>query len=388
MWCSAKRVGRVSASVILLSLLACAQSVSAQHQAAQTRAAMHDLYSSFRTLLPFSVEPARAADHPARGRINAAMRTMEMSAAALESHALGFDPGRRALAHTLAEDLAIARRDFERGHLDRSAALLKRAAGACIDCHSRIASASDSSFAAGLLDDVDLAKLNTDTHAQLLIATRRFNDALSLLESVLGSNDAQATELARPLERYLTICIRVKHDLERPVATLRRFAKRRDLWTQLRANVQAWLAALKHFAAHSSDAKDLARGRELLDEARRAGDYPADRRAFVHYLMASATLNEIVAAERAPNRDQAHAYYLLGTTELWLDASYWSTPADYYLEQAIRMAPQSEIAKRAFELLESETIFAYSGSGGTNLPADVRRRLDELRRIAASHPGG
>ena len=56
--------------------------------------------------------------------------------------------------------------------------------------------------------------------------------------------------------------------------------------------------------------------------------------------------------------------------------------AEGYLEGAIHAAPGSDWAKRAYVLLEEETLASYSGSGGVHVPPQVRERLSELRKTA------
>jgi len=51
------------------------------------------------------------------------------------------------------------------------------------------------------------------------------------------------------------------------------------------------------------------------------------------------------------------------------------------------MAPGSDWAKRAYVVLEEETLADYSGSGGVHMPPDVRQELRELQRIAVGNGG-
>ena len=51
------------------------------------------------------------------------------------------------------------------------------------------------------------------------------------------------------------------------------------------------------------------------------------------------------------------------------------------------MAPGSDWAKRAYVVLEEETLADYSGSGGVHMPPDVREELRELERIAVGGSG-
>ncbi len=52
-----------------------------------------------------------------------------------------------------------------------------------------------------------------------------------------------------------------------------------------------------------------------------------------------------------------------------------------YFEQAIRLAPRSDVARKAFAQYEDLIRFGYSGSGGTKVPEDEKQRMNVLKKI-------
>jgi hypothetical protein len=82
----------------------------------------------------------------------------------------------------------------------------------------------------------------------------------------------------------------------------------------------------------------------------------------------------------------AEAFYLLGVSESHVNHSYWISETEYFLEVAIRMAPQAEFARSAFNFLEDLTTAGYSGSAGVNIPGDVKMRIEELRCLVEGAP--
>jgi hypothetical protein len=208
------------------------------------------------------------------------------------------------------------------------------------------------------------------------------------LEGLFASPDRHPAELLEPLTRYLEVSVRVKNDVTRPQPVLARFAARPDLWGQLRGDVEMWQRALKDEEARrktegGSSTPSLARARAWLDEAASIIRFPSDRRALALYMLASGELHQYLASHPdARGAEVAEAWYWLGLIESRGVADYWLSEADYYLETAIRMAPNEPPARQAFELLEEETLIGWSGSGGLHMPADVRRHLEDLRAIA------
>jgi hypothetical protein len=220
--------------------------------------------------------------------------------------------------------------------------------------------------------------------ARLEVATRQFGDALGTLEKVFASEDVPPYELLGPLTDYLTICVRVRNDTQRPVPVLQRLARRDDLWSALRSDVEAWARYLPELAARDLSGDPVEQARALIDEGRQLILFPSDRRALVHYVFASKLLHSYVATHREPGPELARAYYLLGIAESRIGPSFWISQAEFYLETAVRMSPGTDVGRDAYALLEEETISGYTGSGGMQLPDDVEAHLRQLRQLLDS----
>lgn len=354
---------------------------------AKTRPAMQRLYGDLRQLLPLAVGEGAFADPANRPRVHDALRALVRDAGALDVHARGFDPGARYIARALSRDVHQALQRFDEGSYEASAYSVLETINTCMTCHSRLPSPKDSEVARGFLDSTELKGLAVLDRARLQAATRRFDEALASFETALLAPDLEPFELVRPLVSYLTICLRVKGDPKRPVPVLQKFAARRDSWTQLREDVLQWVTDLEKLTPTELDSDDVALARAMIERGRDEGTYPADRRGLVEYLAASRILNRVVAARRDASLELADAYYLLGAVEARIGQDFWSSPADFYLEMAIRMSPASESGRRAYALLEEETVLGFTGSGGEHLPDEERARLDELKALVegASH---
>jgi hypothetical protein len=185
------------------------------------------------------------------------------------------------------------------------------------------------------------------------------------------------------------VCVRVKGDPKRPVPVLQKFAARPDVWTQLRLDVQQWVKDLEKLTPRELDSDEVAQARTLVERGRGEGIHPSDRAGLVDYLAASRILTRVVAVRRDASPELAEAYYLLGAVEARIGQDFWASPADFYLEMAIRMAPGTDSGRRAYALLEEETVLGFTGSGGEHLPDEERARLKALKELvdqAAAKP--
>ena len=108
---------------------------------------------------------------------------------------------------------------------------------------------------------------------------------------------------------------------------------------------------------------------------------PRDRNGTIHYVTAASILNRYIHNNPRTNLDVAEAYYLLGITESLLAHSYWISKEEFDFETAIRLAPGSSFAPKAYSLLEESYTVGFSGSSGTHIPADVKALLADLRKL-------
>ncbi|MGH2901049.1 MAG: hypothetical protein ACRDMZ_20405, partial [Solirubrobacteraceae bacterium] len=342
-----------------------------------------------RQILPMAVDERAFADPKNRAAVHDALLALSHDATALDDHTGGFDPGARYLARSLGRELRQSLQRFDQGNYEAARYSLLETTNTCMTCHSRLPSAKDSQVSKGFLDNAELAALPILDRAQLQVATRRFDEALGSFESALADPSLEPIVLFRPLLDYLTVCVRVKGDVKRPIPVLEKFAARADVWTQLRLDVQRWVRDLERLTQRELDSDSIAEAKTLVERARGEAAYPSDRGGLVEYLAASRILTRLVAVHREASPDIAEAYYLLGAVEARIGPDFWTSPADFYLEVAVRMAPGSEAGRRAYALLEEETLLGFTGSGGEHLPDEDRARLKALKALvdgAAAKP--
>jgi len=349
----------------------------AQYEKEPTRATMRELFAQMQFLLPLSVN-GDLSDPAQRDAVRAALTTVAQSAALLQDHSRGFDPAAQQLGRGLARDARRTLELYDRGAYETSAFYIQHLSENCVGCHARL-EADDSPVAQGFL--ASESGLDPLERARFQIATRQFQAALRSYEEVFAATSVSPGTLLGPLVDYLTVCVRVEHDLERPRATLTKFAQRPGVWKQLRGDLDAWIAALARYTPADLENSNLASARTLVEQARAATRYPGDLRALIDYVVASAQLHQYVATHREPGESLAEAYYLLGTAELAIGRDFWISKTSVFLETAIRVAPPSPWADQAYALLEQETLAGYTGSGGLRLPEDERQHLEELQAL-------
>jgi mono/diheme cytochrome c family protein len=190
-----------------------------------------------------------------------------------------------------------------------------------------------------------------------------------------------------PLIRYLTVTLRVARDPERAQKMIDEFASRPDISAIVRSDVEHWKKVLGDLSSNDLKGTTLDRARKAIEAADGLARYPGDQRTLIEYLVASSQLHDLVALPQESPDAAAEIYELAGRAELGVAQSVAISRADLYWETAIRLAPKSPAALRAFALLEEETMAGFTGSGGLQLPEEEEARLDELRALIAGTKG-
>jgi tetratricopeptide (TPR) repeat protein len=350
---------------------------------------MSAILASMQVLLPRAASDERFASAEEREAILAALQTLGDNALALGEHARPADASRRYLADALARDAAEALVAFEAGKVGSAQFRVQMATSNCVACHTQLPSAGDSPLAVDFVADSLLVELPPEERVRLLVATRRFDEALGVYEALLRSDGLHAGALLQSLREYLTLSIRVRNDLERPAPVLARFAARPDLWRLLAQNLADWSVALSELAPAAHAEPTLAAARRIGEEGRALQQFPADRASLIHDLVASSILHRLLAQGTLAGPQRAEAYYLLGVAQNRIGDSFWVHEVPVFFEASIRADPGGPVANDAWALLEENVVLGYTGSGGVRIPRVEIARLARLRALidVASRPG-
>jgi hypothetical protein len=157
--------------------------------------------------------------------------------------------------------------------------------------------------------------------------------------------------------------------------------QRSDVPRYLDAELAEWIRAVEELAPLESVLEPMAQARAWIREGQLRTDFPGDERGLVHFLLASSLLHRHVVAIDGPREELAEAFLLLGQTEAHVSHSLWVSETEAFLENAIRTAPETRFAARAYATLEAFLLTGFTGSSGTHLPPEIEAWLDELREL-------
>ena len=349
-----------------------------------TRETMQSIFASLRYLLEVDVSEGGLANPSNEQKVLEALYELDDQSAMLASHGFSDDAVGVFLASVLERYSLMLLRGYERGEHEKVEEFLYGITDVCVACHTRLPSADDSPVARRFVDSETVASLPTGKRARIEVATRRFDDALDTLESLIESTESPEPDaLEDVLRMYLIVNIRVKGDMERPIPTLELVEDRLAEQTELHRDIGFWLESLESYRDMPVIGAPLETARNIIDAAT-DGEFPDERSAMVEYIAASSLLHRYLASRPIDEMNLSEAHYLLGLSEYRIHRDDWLPQAELYLEIAIVLAPDAPWARPAFELLVERIERIYGPRGGGRLPPEVEERLTELEEAIES----
>jgi hypothetical protein len=190
----------------------------------------------------------------------------------------------------------------------------------------------------------------------------------------------QGLRLIGGFEGYLKIAIGVKNDTTRPTRALEKFLQRDDVSAGLREDVRTWITDLAAFDLKSGAASPLETARRLMGDAAVAKKPAPARPELVRMVAANTLLHRYLQTLSTYDSEASEVYYRLAVTESRVSRSYWIAETDFLLEKAVRSAPKSDYARKAFAVLvdRSASVTPVSAYEDMEVP---KVDIEELRRL-------
>lgn len=300
------------------------------------------------------------------------------------------DPSLNLIAGQFAKEAEHAAKTLQWGHRAYARGLLKSMTGYCMACHTRSSGPGFQNLEAFPA----LQALQPLERADFYASTRQFDQALEGYEKIVADAGVAAKrpfEWERALRSGLAVAVRVKKDPNRALGLVERALAAPKAPFYLKEQATRWKESLVAWkgeptAIPQSEEGYRAQALRLVAEAREQQKYPADRSADVLYLRASSAVHDLLSF--APQgKYSTEALYLAGLCyEVLQDLNLWDMHEYYYLA-CIHRAPHTPEARRCFKHYEQSVYLGYTGSSGTNLPAEVAERLGRLDALSKAVEG-
>ncbi|MCB0356335.1 MAG: hypothetical protein KDD40_04970, partial [Bdellovibrionales bacterium] len=350
---------------------------------------MQRLAKSLTDLLPFVYnkdkfeDPANKAEIKNRMEkfLNASHKIPEKRA----NEILGKDPLVNMSIENLEREIASAISSYDRGNYRYSRHLLQHSLNYCFACHTR--NQIGPKYDYWDLKNIDTGDMNVIQKSRIMVATRQFDKAKEILKSHLltGLNSSENPYFKeQAIKQYLSIVVKAENSPEDGYKFVNELMGKVQLPVYLSRNVESWEDSFMEWIAEKKKKSGKSKFKQAVNliESSDVVHTGADSDSkYVDYLRASTMLHEELA-KPLNKKMRAEVHYYLGVVySLLSDSGFWELP-DVYFENCIRELPKSKIAKTCFTRYEQDIIVGYSGSAGTFIPSDERKKLEELKALA------
>lgn len=297
------------------------------------------------------------------------------------------DPTLRMMSTLFGEDLDRALEGLRGGNRDYARQILKDTTSYCIQCHTQTNNGPDFPH---LNLSIDTNQLTSLEQAEFFAATRQFTPALEAYERVLADKSLAKTDpfaWEQAARSALAIVVRVKNDPKETSNLLARIEAHPTLPETTKRSVRVWKKSVRDWSKEpkqplKSTDDVMKKAESLILLAQKNQEFPLDHSQDILYFRASSLLHDLLSSPDRSAELTAKTLYWAGmASEATRDMNFWTLHETYY-EQCIRVQPHTKQAELCFKKLKESITIGYSGSSGTQIPPDVKRRLETLEERA------
>jgi tetratricopeptide (TPR) repeat protein len=376
----------VRRSPILLSCVLVALPWLVRAAEPSPRPAMHKVSEALQVLVPIAYGSVQEAW--GRPEVRQAVKSLKDASSDLVEHAQSKDATFELLSGTLRDRVRLLQWNVQRGDFENAEYFTQGLVETCVACHARLPNPRGQNFSATLLRGVPRDGLDAFEQAKLETAGRQFDAALGTYEKAFASTTAPigTRELSDSLAAYLTLALRVQRDPERAKRGLAILSAQPNLPAQFERNLETWRQALTALANDVRGPASIERAQRVLDEGRVLNEFPMDAADEVHAIVASSLVYRYLDERKPMGEELGRALYLLARTQSLMTQEGDVLEAMVYLEQAIRAAPHTDVAQRAYAQLELAANLEFLGASRPGGLVEVGTWLVELRDLSRVVP--
>lgn len=358
----------------------------------QAKAVMSNVYDSYTKLLPFiySTNPQLSSPKLKQNKGDLIKNLTDLSETFKSAkHAEFFKrPGFRPSLETINNHLEETIISVQSGNTVFAQKRLNVLGALCVSCHSQIPqSVAKNAFGENVVKE-KREKFDSDlSYANYLYLVRRFDEARSYFDKAI--NDAldknsrySHPELLAALRSALSIDTKISFNYDKTEAFIKKWEGDKRLSNNDRKMLVRWRTDLGHWKNFKPSevksipdfiSKYLAK-MDLKKELLFTGEDD------VTLFVASGILQNFLVEN--PSSDLApEILYWLSIVERRMSSTYFFSLGDLYLKDCIVKYPSSPYAKKCYQEYADSVEAGYSGSGGTDIPAEEKRELSRLKSL-------
>lgn len=361
-------------------------------QQEQAKAVMGNVYGAYTKLLPYiySINPQFSTPKTKQDKADLIKNLTDLSDFfKVAKHADFFKrPGFRPSLETINNHLEDTIISVQTGNMIFAQKRLNVIGALCVSCHSQIPqSVAKNAFGENITKE-KREQFDSDlSYANYLYLVRRFDDARSYFDKAINegldkSGKYSHPELVSALRTALSIDTKISLNAEKAEGLIKKWEGDKRLPNNDKKMLGRWksdLARWKNFK--SADVKSIpdfiSKNLAKLDMKKELLFTGEDD---VTLLVSSGVLQKFLV-ENPTTELAPEILYWLSIVEHRMSTTYFFSLGDLYLKDCIQKYPSSPYAKKCYQEYADSIEAGYSGSAGTDIPAEEKKELARLKAL-------
>lgn len=317
---------------------------------------------------------------------NAALKQLELASIDVGEHTHGLPYSFDLVARSLEDTVSQMVRAYTAGLNDLGEIYLVETFGHCAACHAQSPTLEGSTDVGAFVDRILGEDLESSVAAQLLVAVRRKDEAISLWENRITGDAFLSTDPGSEtlLLEYLSAVIHLDGDLQKAAGVFDSVVGEEGVPYYLSRKIGIWNKQIDLYASQIGEQLTLDRIDNTIaaceaEEGRPLnGSYPVCR--IIDSALSARMLGQ---SDTLEPKTESTLYLNIGVSRMNSGLSVGATPRiENFLEAAILASPATPVAQTAYAHLEE---LAYLLFGGVDLADDVLDvSIEGLRNAALS----
>lgn len=284
----------------------------------------------------------------------------------------------------ILEYLQETQRAMDDDNLDYARSRLYGLGTICTSCHTQDTKLRTLFTGAGrerFSDDASYAEFN--------FLTRNYGEAEKYFERDLRSGEKKSEyEVIRPLQRLVIIYAQIKNQPGTGAAVLNKFIDLSVHTDATRRELRGWITGLRVLDARGAGKVTAPTFAEIESHVRQILG-PLDQPLSVIRVSPDEEIRRVWLSgvlyhylNRKPPRGQIpKLLYWLAVNDRVVGYNHFYSLADLYLKECVYNHAEHPYARRCLAEFQEYVNFAYSESGGTFVPAELKQELTKMTRV-------
>ncbi len=262
---------------------------------------------------------------------------------------------------------------------------LKSLTALCISCHSQLSEVAAENTFGNAISKVNRKSFESDyAYGNYLFLVRRFSEAENYFDLAIENSikNQSEEELFPSLRKLISINTKIKLNTTNANLFIDKYLKDPKLPILAKNTLMTWKKSLKKWkGVDTSKIKSIDKFiKKYLGPLEKSKDDTAGGENDITLLIGSGVLskhlNDSPKTKLAPE-----ILYWLSIAERRLSNSFFYSLSDLYLKDCVMLYKKSSYAKKCYKEYADNIEFGYSGSGGTDIPAEEKQELERLKKF-------